>query len=155
MIMAAQFESLLHPFLIMTTVPMGIIGTIILLFLTGQSINAISIIGVIVLIGIVVDNAIVEIDYINQLRRQGKDLHSAVVEGSQVRLRPIMMSSLSTIAGLIPMALGLGRGAELLQPLAIAVIGGLTSSLFLTLVLIPTFYEYVEDIILRRKSARV
>jgi HAE1 family hydrophobic/amphiphilic exporter-1 len=154
MIMAAQFESLLHPFLIMTTVPMGIIGTIILLFLTGQSINAISIIGVIVLIGIVVDNAIVEIDYINQLRRQGKDLHSAVVEGSQVRLRPIMMSSLSTIAGLIPMALGLGRGAELLQPLAIAVIGGLTSSLFLTLVLIPTFYEYVEDIILRRKSAR-
>jgi len=82
-------------------------------------------------------------------------LHSAVVEGSQVRLRPIMMSSLSTIAGLIPMALGLGRGAELLQPLAIAVIGGLTSSLFLTLVLIPALYEYVEDIILRRKSARV
>ncbi|HPU94192.1 MAG TPA: efflux RND transporter permease subunit [Candidatus Saccharicenans sp.] len=155
MIMAAQFESLLHPFLIMTTVPMGIVGTIILLFLTGQSINAISIIGVIVLIGIVVDNAIVEIDYINQLRRQGKDLRSAVVEGSQVRLRPIMMSSLSTIAGLLPMALGLGRGAELLQPLAIAVAGGLTSSLFLTLVLIPALYEYVEDIILRRKSARV
>jgi len=154
MIMAAQFESLLHPFLIMTTIPMGLVGTIILLFLTGQSINAISIIGAIVLIGIVVDNAIVEIDYINQLRRQGKDLRSAVVEGSQVRLRPIMMSSLSTIAGLLPMALGLGRGAELLQPLAIAVAGGLTSSLFLTLVLIPALYEYVEDIILRRKSAR-
>jgi len=154
MIMAAQFESLLHPLLIMATVPMGIIGTILLLFLTGQSINAISIIGVIVLIGIVIDNAIVEIDYINQLRRQGKDLRSAVVEGSQVRLRPIMMSSLSTIMGLIPMALGLGRGAELLQPLAIAVVGGLTSSLFLTLVLIPALYEYVEDIILRRKSAR-
>jgi len=144
MIMAAQFESLLHPFLIMFTIPMGLVGTIILLLLTGQSINAISIIGVIVLIGVVVDNAIVEIDYINQLRREGQKLREAVVEGSRVRLRPIMMSTMSTITGLIPMALGLGRGAELLRPLALAVLGGLTSSLFLTLVLIPVLYEFVE-----------
>lgn len=144
MIMAAQFESLLHPFLIMSTVPMGLVGTILLLFLTGQSINAISIIGTIVLIGVVVDNAIVEIDYINQLRREGKNLREAVLEGSQVRLRPIMMSTLSTVAGLIPMSLGLGRGAELLRPLALAVLGGLLSSLFLTLILIPDLYEFVE-----------
>ena len=92
-----------------------------------------------------VNNAIVEIDYINQLRREGHDLRRAVVEGTATRLRPIMMSTLSTIAGLIPMALGLGRGAELLRPLAIAVIGGLTSSLFLTLILIPVLYEWVES----------
>jgi HAE1 family hydrophobic/amphiphilic exporter-1 len=150
MIMAAQFESLLHPFLIMFTVPMGLVGTIILLLITGQSLNAISLIGIIVLIGVVVDNAIVEIDYINQLRQQGLGLRPAVVEGSQVRLRPIMMSTMSTITGLIPMALGLGRGAELLRPLAIAVLGGLTSSLFLTLVLIPVLYEFVEVRIKRK-----
>ena len=145
MIMAAQFESLLHPFLIMFTIPMGLIGTGALLLLTGQSLNVISLIGVVVLVGIVVNNAIVEIDYINQLRREGHDLRRAVVEGTATRLRPIMMSTLSTIAGLIPMALGLGRGAELLRPLAIAVIGGLTSSLFLTLILIPVLYEWVES----------
>ncbi|MGQ9802087.1 MAG: efflux RND transporter permease subunit [Candidatus Saccharicenans sp.] len=145
MIMAAQFESLLHPFLIMFTIPMGLIGTAALLLLTGQSLNVISLIGVVVLVGIVVNNAIVEIDYINQLRREGHNLRRAVVEGTATRLRPIMMSTLSTIAGLIPMALGLGRGAELLRPLAIAVIGGLTSSLFLTLILIPVLYEWVEN----------
>jgi len=155
MIMAAQFESLLHPFLIMFTIPMGLVGTILILFLTGQSINAISIIGTIVLIGVVVDNAIVEIDYINQLRREGQNLRQAVLQGSQVRLRPIMMSTLSTVAGLIPMALGLGRGAELLRPLALAVLGGLLSSLFLTLILIPDLYEYVEARKLKKKNELV
>jgi len=97
-----------------------------------------------VLVGIVVDNAIVEIDYINHLRGEGLSLRRAVIEGAATRLRPITMSTLSTVAGLIPMALGLGRGAELLRPLAIAVIGGLISSLLLTLVLIPVLYEFVE-----------
>lgn len=144
MIMAAQFESLLHPFLIMFTIPMGLVGTVLLLLITGQSLNVISLIGTVVLVGIVVNNAIVEIDYINQLRREGQSLRPAVVDGTRTRLRPIMMSTLSTVAGLIPMALGLGRGAELLRPLAIAVIGGLLSSLFLTLILIPVLYEFVE-----------
>ncbi len=152
MIMAAQFESLLHPFLIMFTIPMGLVGTVLLLLATGQSLNVISLIGVVVLVGIVVNNAIVEIDYINQLRREGLDLRRAVIEGTATRLRPIMMSTLSTVAGLIPMALGLGRGAELLRPLAIAVIGGLLSSLFLTLILIPVLYEFVETK-LRRRTA--
>jgi len=145
MIMAAQFESLVHPFIVMFTLPMGAAGAIVALLLTGQTLNVISIIGMVVLIGIVVDNATVKIDYTNQLRRGGMGLREAVEEGSHVRLRPILMSTGSTLVGLIPMALALERGAELMQPLAIVVIGGLTFSTFLTLILIPVIYEWVEQ----------
>lgn len=145
MIMAAQFESLMHPFLVMFTLPMGAAGSVAALLLTGQTINVISIIGMVVLIGIVVDNAVVKVDYTNQLRRGGMPLRQAVEEGSHVRLRPILMSTLSTLFGLLPMALALERGAELLQPLAVVVIGGLTFSTFLTLILIPVIYEWVEQ----------
>jgi HAE1 family hydrophobic/amphiphilic exporter-1 len=148
MIMAAQFESLVHPFIVMATLPMGAAGAIVALLLTGQTYNVISIIGLIVLVGIVVDNATVKIDYTNQLRRGGMPLREAVEEGSHVRLRPILMSTGSTLIGLIPMALALERGAELMQPLAIVVIGGLTFSTFMTLILIPVLYEWVE----RRKG---
>ncbi|MGQ9671739.1 MAG: efflux RND transporter permease subunit [Candidatus Aminicenantales bacterium] len=144
MIMAAQFESLLHPFLILFTIPMGLAGTFLALFVTGQSINVISVIGIIVLIGIVVDNAIVKVDYTNQLRRAGWPLREAIVEGSRIRLRPILMSTITTIFGLIPLSLGLGEGAELRRPLGIAVIGGLLFSTFLTLILIPVIYEFIE-----------
>jgi len=149
MVMAAQFESLLHPFLIMFTIPMGLAGVFLALFLTGQSLNVISAIGIVVLVGIVTDNAIVKIDFTNQLRRGGMPLHEAVIEGSLVRQRPILMSSITTIFGLIPLALGLGEGAELQRPLGIAVIGGLLFSTFLTLILIPVIYELVEE---RRKK---
>ena len=145
MIMAAQFESLVHPFIVMFTLPMGAAGAILALLLTGQTLNVISIIGMVVLIGIVVDNATVKIDYTNQLRRGGMALREAVEEGSHVRLRPILMSTGSTLVGLIPMALALERGAELMQPLAIVVIGGLTFSTFMTLILIPVIYEWVEQ----------
>ncbi|MBE3111009.1 MAG: efflux RND transporter permease subunit [Acidobacteria bacterium] len=145
MIMAAQFESLVHPFIVMFTLPMGAAGAILALLLTGQTLNVISIIGMVVLIGIVVDNATVKIDYTNQLRRGGMALREAVEEGSHVRLRPILMSTGSTLVGLIPMALALERGAELMQPLAIVVIGGLTFSTFLTLILIPVIYEWAEQ----------
>jgi hydrophobic/amphiphilic exporter-1 (mainly G- bacteria), HAE1 family len=151
MVMAAQFESLLHPFLIMFTVPMGMAGAFLFLFLTGQSINVISVIGIVVLVGIVGDNAIVKIDFTNQLRRSGRPLRDAVIEGSLVRQRPILMSSITTIFGLIPLALGLGEGAELQRPLGITVIGGLLFSTFLTLILIPVIYELVEE---RRKKKR-
>ncbi len=144
MIMAAQFESLLHPLLIMFTIPMGLAGVFLALFVTGQSINVISVIGIVVLVGIVTDNAIVKIDYTNQLRREGMPLREAVFEGSAVRLRPILMSSVTTIFGLIPLALGLGEGAELQRPLGISVIGGLLFSTFLTLILIPVIYELAE-----------
>ncbi|MFO7733536.1 MAG: efflux RND transporter permease subunit, partial [Candidatus Aminicenantes bacterium] len=145
MIMAAQFESLMHPFLVMFTLPMGAAGSVAALLITGLTINVISIIGMVVLIGIVVDNAVVKVDYTNQLRRGGMPLRQAVEEGSHVRLRPILMSTLSTLFGLLPMALALERGAELLQPLAVVVIGGLTFSTFLTLILIPVIYEWVEQ----------
>jgi hydrophobic/amphiphilic exporter-1 (mainly G- bacteria), HAE1 family len=144
MIMAAQFESLVHPFIVMATLPMGAAGAIVALLLTGQTYNVISIIGLVVLVGIVVDNATIKIDYTNQLRRGGMPLREAVEEGSHVRLRPILMSTGSTLIGLIPMALALERGAELMQPLAIVVIGGLTFSTFMTLILIPVIYEWAE-----------
>lgn len=144
MIMAAQFESLLHPFLIMFTVPMGLAGSVIALALTQQTINLLSLIGIVVSVGIVVNNAIVEIDMVNQLRQQGTDLRQAVVKGARLRLRPILMSSLSTVFGLIPLSLGLGGGTDLEKPLGVAISGSLLFSTFLTLILIPCLYEAVE-----------
>jgi len=150
MIMAAQFESLLHPFLVLITLPMGAAGCVVALLVTGQTINVISVIGLVVLVGLVVDNATVKIDYTNQLRKSGRGLRESVTEASRVRLRPILMSTLSTLFGLLPMALGLEPGAELMKPLAIVLIGGLTFSTFLTLIVIPVVYEGVE----RRMAAR-
>jgi HAE1 family hydrophobic/amphiphilic exporter-1 len=144
MIMAAQFESLLHPFLVMLTLPMGAAGAFVSLWIGRQTLNVMSIIGMVVLVGLVVDDAIVEIDYINQLRRSGKALRESVVEGCMTRLRAILMASLDTVAGLIPMSLGLERGSELLKPLGIVVAGGLLFSTLLTLVLIPVIYEWAE-----------
>ncbi len=145
MIMAAQFESLLHPFLILFTLPMGMTGAIWALFITGQTLNVISAIGMVVLAGIVVNDAIVKIDYINQLRKKGMALREAIMEASQVRLRPILMTTVTTALGLFPMSLGLGKGAELQQPLAISVIGGLMLATFLTLILIPISYDLAES----------
>lgn len=148
MIMAAQFESFGHPFLILFTLPMGLTGAIWALFLTGQTLNVISAIGMVVLAGIVVNDAIVKIDYTNQLRRRGLALREAIMEASRVRLRPILMTTVTTAFGLFPMSLGLGRGAELQQSLAISVIGGLVLATFFTLILIPLGYELAE----KRKS---
>ena len=151
MIMAAQFENLIHPFLIMFTIPMGLAGTFLALFVSGLSINVISAIGIIVSVGIVTDNAIVKIDYTNRLRREGMGLRKAIMEGSAVRLRPILMATATTIFGLLPLALGLGEGAELQQPLGVAVMGGLAFSTFLTLILIPILYEWVEEKTAKKK----
>jgi HAE1 family hydrophobic/amphiphilic exporter-1 len=151
MIMAAQFESLKHPFLILLTLPMGLTGAIWALMITGQSLNVISVIGMVVLGGIVVNDAIVKIDYTNQLRRRGMPLRESIMEASRVRLRPILMTTVTTTFGLFPMSLGLGRGAELQQPMAIAVIGGLLLATFLTLILIPLVYEMAES----RRSEQV
>ncbi len=144
MIMAAQFESMIHPFLILFTLPMGLTGAVWALLLTGQTINVISVIGMVVLAGIVVNDAIVKVDYTNQLRRRGMNLREAIMEASRVRLRPILMTTVTTAFGLFPMSLGLGRGSELQQPLAISVVGGLILSTFLTLILIPVAYEIAE-----------
>jgi HAE1 family hydrophobic/amphiphilic exporter-1 len=145
MIMAAQFESLMHPFLVMLTLPMGAAGAIVAMLATGTSLNVIAIIGMVVLVGLVVDDAIVEVDYTNLLRKQGQTLRPAVTEACLTRLRPILIASLSTVFGLLPMALGLEAGGELMKPLGIVVLSGLLLSTFLTLILIPVFYEWVEE----------
>jgi len=143
MILAAQFESLIHPFVIIFAVPLAAVGVIWGLFVTGQSFNVISLIGVVVLVGIAVNDAIVKVDFINQERRRGTPLREAIVEAGKKRLRPIIMTTVTTVFGLAPMAIGLGRGAELQRPLAIAVISGLLSATFLTLIVIPVIYSYL------------
>jgi HAE1 family hydrophobic/amphiphilic exporter-1 len=153
MVLASQFGSLLHPFLIMFSVPLGIIGVIWALFLSGNTLSVISFIGIIMMVGIVVSNAIILIDYINRLRKEdGVELKEAIIQGGKVRLRPILMASLTTVFGLAPMALGFGEGAETNASLAIAVIGGLTVSMFLTLIFIPTLYFIVEERRSRKKQ---
>lgn len=140
MIMASQFESFVQPFIIMFTVPLAFIGVSIALFVSGTSINVISLLGVVLLGGVVVNNGIVLIEYMNQLRDEGMDEVTAAVTAAKVRTRPILMSSATTVVGLLPLALGLGEGAELRQPMAVAVMGGLTSSTILTLFVIPSIY---------------
>jgi HAE1 family hydrophobic/amphiphilic exporter-1 len=144
LVMACEFESLIHPFVVLFTVPLGVIGTVGALALTGHSINVMAILGAVMLAGIVVDNAIVLIDGVNQLRAQGLSRHEALIEGGLSRLRPILMTSACTVLGLLPMALGLGEGAELQAPLAITVIGGLTLGTVLTLLVIPVVYTLLD-----------
>lgn len=139
-VMASQFESLLHPFIILFTVPLAIIGVLIALYAGGWSLNILVLIGLIMLAGIVVNNAIVLVDYINRLRRKGHPVEEAVRKACHARLRPILMTTTTTVLGLFPMALGIGEGAEIRVPLAVTVISGLTSSTFLTLVVIPSVY---------------
>ncbi len=144
MVMASQFQSLVDPFIIMFTIPLGIAGVIWALFLTQTTLSITSFEGVIVMVGIVVSNGILLIDYINRLRKRGMELHEAVMLGGRTRLRPILMTSLATITGLLPMAFGMG-GDRSQAPLAIAVIGGLTASTFLTLIFVPTLYTIFEE----------
>jgi multidrug efflux pump subunit AcrB len=153
MVMASQFKSLLDPFIIMFSVPMGMIGVIWALFLTGTTLNVTSFMGIIMMVGIVVSNGVLLVEYINELRRHGLDLYEAVMRAGRTRLRPIVMTSLTTVVGLLPMALGIDVGSEANAPLARAVIGGLTISTVLTLVLIPTLYVMLEDRFPRRISA--
>jgi multidrug efflux pump subunit AcrB len=145
MVLASQFASLLHPFLIMFSVPLGFIGVVLALFFTGNTLSVVSFIGIIMMVGIVVSNAILLIDYINRLRQEGVELKEAIIRAGRIRLRPILMTSLTTICGLTPMALGIGEGAEANASLAIAVIGGLSVSTFLTLVFVPTLYMIAES----------
>lgn len=144
LVMASQFESLIHPFIILFTVPLALVGVIFSLVLSGSTISVMVLLGVIILIGIVVNNAIVLVDYTNQLRSEGLTKREALVQAGEVRLRPILMTTLTTVLGLIPMALGWGEGAEMRAPMAITVMGGLLFSTLLTLVLIPVVYEWVD-----------
>ena len=154
LVMASQFESFRLPVVILASVPLALPGAIVALWMTGNSLSVVALIGMVMLVGIVVNNGIVLVDYANILRRsEGYALDDAIVEAARVRLRPILMSTLTTVLGLIPLALIPGEGAELRVPLAVPVIGGLLVSTLLTLVVIPTLYRLVERPAERRKLA--
>jgi multidrug efflux pump len=140
LVLAAQFESFIDPFTILLSVPLAVVGAVISLFVLRQSLNIYSQIGLIMLVGLVTKNAILIVEYSNQLQERGRPLLDAVVEASRIRLRPILMTSFSTIFGVLPIAIGLGAGAEGRRPLGIAVVGGILFSTFLTLVIVPVVY---------------
>jgi len=144
LVMGAQFESFKLPFVMIFSVPLMVIGVALALLLTKTLLGVTAIIGVLILVGIVVNNGIVLVDYINQKRQQGIDTQEAIVIGAQDRMRPILMTALTTILGLVPLALGIGEGTEMNQPMAIVVIGGLLSSTFLTLFIVPIIYRLIE-----------
>ena len=151
LVMIATFRSFVQPLILLVSIPFAATGAVLLLLITGTPLGIPSLIGLLMLIGIVVTNAIVLIDLINKLREDGLDLMDAIVHGTRLRLRPILMTAAATIFALVPMSLGLtGGGVFISQPLAIVVIGGLTSSTVLTLILVPALYLLVE----RRKEIR-
>lgn len=144
LVMASQFESLIHPLVIFFSIPLAAIGAVLALWITGSTISVVVFIGLILLAGIVVNNAIVLVDLINKLRAEGMPRTEAIIEGGRLRLRPIMMTTMTTTLGLIPLAIGFGDGAEVRAPMAITVIGGLIVSTLLTLVVIPVIYSILD-----------
>jgi multidrug efflux pump subunit AcrB len=147
LVMVGLFRSWLDPFVIMFAVPLGFIGVIWMLLLTNTSVNVESLIGTLMMIGIVVSNSVLLVDFANARMREGTPLDEAVVEAGRLRIRPILMTSLATVIGLAPMALGIGEGSETNMPLARAVIGGLLVSTFMTLLFIPVLH-----VLARRRS---
>ena len=144
LVMASQFESLLHPFVILFTIPLALVGAVAALLMTGSPASVVVFIGLILLVGLVVKNAIILIDKVNQLREEGVAKRTALVEGARSRLRPIMMTTLCAVFGFLPLALAFGEGAEVRSPMAITVIGGLLVSTLLTLVVIPVVYDLLD-----------
>jgi hydrophobic/amphiphilic exporter-1 (mainly G- bacteria), HAE1 family len=144
LVMASQFESLLHPFVILLTIPLALVGSVWAMFITGTTVNVVAYIGLIMLAGIVVNQSIVLIDAVNQARARGLDKHAAILHAGHTRLRPILITKLTTILGLLPMAIGLGDGAEIRQPMAVTVIGGVAVASVFTLLVIPVFYSLLD-----------
>ena len=145
MVMASQFESLLHPFTILLTIPLALVGAVLMFLITGITVNIMGVIGMVMLTGIAVNNSIILVDRIGQLKDSGLNLSDAIAEAGQQRIRPILMTSLTTILALVPMALGIGEGGSLSAPMAVAVIGGLFTSTLLSLVVIPCVYYVFES----------
>ncbi len=145
LVMAAQFESLIDPFIIMFSVPFAIVGVVWALIITGTTLSINAFIGMIMLVGIVVNNAIVLIDYTNILRQRGFSVREAILTAGQRRMRPVLMTALTTIFGLMPLALNKAEGAETWVPLGVTVIGGLFVSTLITLVFVPTLYSIFEE----------
>ncbi len=153
MIMASQFESFKHPFVIMFTIPLGLIGVILALLISGKPVSLPVLIGFIILGGIAVNNGIVMVDYINQLKRRGVDKREAILQGCSVRLRPVLITALTTVLGMLPMAISTSQGSEMRAPMAIAVVGGLVATTLLTLFVIPIIYSYFDRVSFKEKKA--
>ncbi|NLJ41994.1 MAG: efflux RND transporter permease subunit, partial [Clostridiales bacterium] len=144
LIMVAQFQSLLSPFIVMFTIPLAFTGGLIALYITGSEISLISMLGFLVLSGVVVNNGIVFVDFANQLRQSGLSVYEALIQTGEIRLKPILMTAITTILGLFTLSLGVGMGSEMLQPLAIVSIGGLIYATILTLLVIPVMYNFLH-----------
>ena len=153
LIMVAQFQSLLSPFIVMATIPLAFTGGLIALLLAGFEISIISMIGFVMLVGVIVNNGIVLIDAINLLRQEGMERRDAIIEASSTRIRPVIMTALTTILGLVPLAMGVGVGAELMQPVAVVCIGGLTYATLMTLLIVPIMYDILAKKPPRQVSA--
>lgn len=150
-ILASQFESLIHPLVVMTAIPMALIGVMLGLLLGGQTISVLSMLGILMLVGIVISNSVLLVQFINLQREQGLETNEAIMVAGPIRLRPILMTALGTIFAMIPMALAMREGSEMFKPLAIAVLGGLTTSTFLTLLFVPAMYIFLDKWSRRRR----
>jgi multidrug efflux pump subunit AcrB len=155
MILASQFNAFSHPFTVLLALPFSISGALIALYLGGQSLNIYSMIGLVLLMGIAKKNSIILVDFTNQMRAQGRGRDAALLEACPIRLRPILMTSIATIAGAVPAALALGPGAETRVPMALAVIGGMVVSTFMTLFVVPAAYSVLDDLTHRVRARRV
>lgn len=153
MVMAGQFERFLDPLVVMFSIPVALVGVVPTLLLTGTTLNVQSVMGLVMLVGIVVNNAIVLVDHLNLKRRDGLDIRAATIEAGRTRLRPILMTTATTVLGLMPLALGLGEGAGLQAALARVVVGGLVASTAITLFLIPTAYVSATEWTARGRAA--
>lgn len=152
MVLASQFESLLHPFTILLTIPLAVVGAILLFWITGININIMGVIGIVMLVGIAVNNSIILVDRIGQMKLAGLNLTDAIVAAGQQRIRPILMTTITTILALLPMAVAGGEGASLRSPMAIAVIGGLVTSTIMSLAVIPCVYYLLDSLKTRLKK---
>jgi multidrug efflux pump len=156
LVLSAQFESFIHPFTILLSVPLAVVGALFTLYIFGQSLNIYSQIGLIMLIGLVTKNAILIVEFANQKIEHGESVTEAIIQAATIRLRPILMTSFATIFGILPIAIGLGAGAEARRPLGLAVVGGMFFSTFLTLVLVPVVYTILARFIkVREKEEQV
>ena len=154
MVLSSQFNSFVQPLVVMLAQPLAIIGGLIALWLTGHTLNIYSMIGLVLLIGLVAKNSILLVDLTNQLRNEGKDITIALKEACPIRMRPVLMTSMTIIFALLPVGLGLGAGADTNGPLAIAVIGGMILSTFLTLIVVPAAYSLVEHGLIRLRRSK-
>ena len=154
MVLASQFNSFWHPLAVLLALPFSISGAFFALWAAGQSLNVYSMLGLILLVGIAKKNSIMLVDFTNQVRARGAGAHEALLEACPIRLRPILMTSIATIAGALPPALALGPGAELQRPMALALVGGIMVSTLLTLFVVPAGYSVLDDLLARRRVRR-